>query len=303
MASPCSIFISYRRLDSASFSQWLAAELRAAYGEDCVFIDTESIRTADVWAQQIESQLRSSSLAILVIGKNWLSTSDEFGRRRIDLPDDWVRREIETSLAMTEKKLIPLLIEGATLPAREALPPSMVPLLAIEAYHMNLDAMSKGMADLVKQVGVLIGKTPIASDVVYPFPLLKIKPLDEQNLQLLKERLPTWQVVNRVGENGPKTELTRKYEFKSFRDTIHFMNTAARFIDQKNHHPEWTNIWRTLIVHLTTWDIGSKPSMEDVDVAAYLDDLYQNYTPKIRQKDINDILPAKPAVETRSVGG
>ena len=28
-------------------------------------------------------------------------------------------------------------------------------------------------------------------------------------------------------------------------------------------------------------------------MAAYLDDLYRVYTPKIRQRDIDDILPAK----------
>src|SRR4051794_11507450 len=98
MALQCDIFISYRRLDSAIFSQWLAAQLRAAYGQDSVFIDTENIRDAAAWAQQVESSLRSAALVIVVVGKSWLSISDEFGRRRIDLPDDWVRREIETSL-------------------------------------------------------------------------------------------------------------------------------------------------------------------------------------------------------------
>jgi pterin-4a-carbinolamine dehydratase len=83
----------------------------------------------------------------------------------------------------------------------------------------------------------------------------------------------------------------RKYEFKSFLDAVHFMNTAARFIDQRDHHPEWTNIWRTLIVRLTTWDIGWKQSVLDVEVAAYLDQLYRAYTPNITEKNIDDILP------------
>lgn len=292
MAPPCDIFISYRRLDSAIFSQWLAVQLSAAYGADSVFIDTQNIRTADAWAEQIEDRLASATLMILVVGKTWLSVADEYNRRRIDLPDDWVRREIETCLA-AGKKIVPLLIEDATLPDKKALPPSIAPLLDIQARAMNVDAMQRDIADLVKQVGVLLGRAPISPEIAYPFPLLKIQALDEQNLQILKERLPTWQVVTRADERGPKIELMRKFEFKSFRDAIHFMNTAARFVDQKNHHPEWTNIWRTLIVHLTTWDIGSKPSMEDVDVAVYLDELYRAYTPKIRQKDIEDILPAK----------
>ena len=69
MAPPCDIFISYRRLDSAIFSQWLAVQLSAAYGADSVFIDTQNIRTADAWAEQIEDRLASATLMILVVGK------------------------------------------------------------------------------------------------------------------------------------------------------------------------------------------------------------------------------------------
>jgi pterin-4a-carbinolamine dehydratase len=294
MGQQCDIFISYRRLDSAIFSQWLAVQLRAAYGNDCVFIDTENIRDALAWAQQIEGSLASASVLIVVVGKGWLTISDEFGRRRVDLPDDWVRREIETSLR-EGKRILPLLIEGAELPAREALPASIMPLLDIQARRINIGAIAKDMSGLVKDVGSWIGKTSVATDVPYPYPLLKIKPLDEQNLQRLEQRLPSWRVVSRTTEKGEKIELMRTFQFESFQDLIHFMNTASRFIDRIDHHPEWTNIWRTLIVYLTTWDIGSKPSMLDVDLAAYLDDLYKGYVRKISQQDIADLLPANSA--------
>jgi pterin-4a-carbinolamine dehydratase len=294
MGSDCDIFISYRRLDSAIFSQWLAAQLRAAYGQDSVFIDTENIRDAAVWAQQVENSLASASLVIVIVGKSWLSISDEFGRRRIDLPDDWVRREIETSLR-NGKRILPLLLEGAELPAREALPASIAPLLEIQARRMNIGAIAKDMAGLVKDAGMWIDKKPIAAEIPYPYPLLKIKPLDEQNLQRLEARLPTWRVVSRLSDRGEKIELTRTFEFESFQDLIHFMSTASRFIDRIDHHPEWTNIWRTLVVYLTTWDIGFKPSMLDVDLAAYLDDLYKNYVRKISQQDMVDLPPANSA--------
>jgi pterin-4a-carbinolamine dehydratase len=294
MGSQCDIFISYRRFDSAIFSQWLALQLRAAYGQDCVFIDTENIRDAVAWAQQVESSLKSASLVIVVVGKSWLSISDEFGRRRIDLPDDWVRREIETSL-QTGKRILPLLIEGTELPAREALPISIAPLLDIQARRINIGAIAKDMSSLVKDTGVWIDKKPITFEVPYPYPLLKVKPLDEQNLQRLETRLPGWRVVCRSSDKGEKIELMRTFEFESFRDLIHFMNTASRFIDRIDHHPEWTNIWRTLVVYLTTWDIGFKPSMLDVDLAAYLDDLYRSYVRKIGQRDFTDLPNANSA--------
>jgi pterin-4a-carbinolamine dehydratase len=226
-----------------------------------------------------------------VIGKSWLSIVDEFGRRRIDLPDDWVRREIETSFH-AGKKILPLLIDDAELPAREALPISIAHLIDIQVRRMNVGTMAKDIAGLVKDIGVWLDKKPIIFEVPLPFPLLKIKPLDEQNLLRLQVRLPTWRVVRRSTDKGEKIELMRTFEFESFDDTIHFMNTAARFIDRIDHHPEWTNIWRTLVVYLTTWDIGSKPSMLDVDLATYLDDLYKTYVRKISQHDINGLLSA-----------
>lgn len=282
------IFVSYRRLDSAIFSQWLATQLQAAYGHDCVFIDTENIRDADVWASKIAGSLDAASIFIIVIGKSWLGIKDEFERRRIDLPDDWVRREIETAL-QNKKTIIPLLIEGAEVPAREALPPSLVGLLDIQARSIGAATTAKDISDLVKDIGIRLGKKPNTVDVQYPFPLLKVKPLDDENLQRLQIKLPAWRVVSRSGGAVEKIELMRTYEFETFYDAVHFINTAARFIDRIDHHPEWTNIWRTLVVYLTTWDIGHKPSMLDVDLATYLDGLYSGYEKKIRSGDMSDV--------------
>lgn len=119
--------------------------------------------------------------------------------------------------------------------------------------------------------------------------------LDEDNLRRLVARQPEWQVVPHIPPSRPEVEgiaLKRTYTFLSFFDAIHFMNTASRFIDLKDHHPEWNNIWRTLVVYLTTWDIGLKPTMKDVDVATYLDELYeQHYLRQISQQDMKEPPP------------
>jgi hypothetical protein len=122
------IFISYRRLDSSIFSEVLAAQLQAAYGLNRVFIDVENIRDADVWPSRVESALHDAKVVIVVIGKSWLSAADDSNRRRIDLSDDWVRREIETSLKEA-KKILPVLIDGAQIPKRDAIPASIASLI------------------------------------------------------------------------------------------------------------------------------------------------------------------------------
>ena len=79
------------------------------------------------------------------------------------------------------------------------------------------------------------------------------------------------------GDEEDGTALLRSYRFRSFEDAIHFMATASRFIVRTEHHPAWANIWRTVTVRLTTFDIGHKPSVFDSRLAEYLDDLYREY--------------------------
>jgi len=37
-------------------------------------------------------------VVLALIGSNWLRTADEYGRRRIDISDDWVRDELLTAI-------------------------------------------------------------------------------------------------------------------------------------------------------------------------------------------------------------
>jgi pterin-4a-carbinolamine dehydratase len=296
----CDIFISYRRLDSAIFCQWLAAELRGVFGGLSVFIDTESIRDGEEWPTRIERALVGARLALVVIGRSWLSISDDFGRRRIDNPGDWVRREIEVSLNK-KVKIIPVLIDDAKPLAAEALPPSIGKLADLEVRTIDIKHISRDVSEFVDSIGTFLGRKKARVPIPYPAALLIINPLDQDNLRKFDELNADWMVTSRPDEQTQteKIELVRGYEFMSFEDAIHFMSTAARFISVKNHHPEWSNIWRTVVVRLTSWDIGHKPSMLDVDVARYLDLLYTNYLPKITAETI-DISAQKAAAENIS---
>ena len=98
--------------------------------------------------------------------------------------------------------------------------------------------------------------------------------------------IPKWNIEEWHADNKDKNDFARDYMFESFDDALHFMNTASRFISLTDHHPEWTNIWRTVRVRLTTFDIGFKPTMLDVDLASYLDDLHESYQRKISKHDV-----------------
>jgi hypothetical protein len=58
---------------------------------------------------------------LAVIGRKWLSAQDDEGKRRLDNPDDFVRIEIATALRRNIR-VIPILLDGATVPKANELP-------------------------------------------------------------------------------------------------------------------------------------------------------------------------------------
>ncbi len=115
------IFISYRRDDTKDLSARICDRLRSKYGETNVFLDSGSIRSGAEWRKLLLSELHSCDALIAVIGDNWLEVRDKDGKRRLDNPEDEVRREIATAFDRGIP-IIPLLVEGTKMPEPDALP-------------------------------------------------------------------------------------------------------------------------------------------------------------------------------------
>ncbi|WP_373291579.1 4a-hydroxytetrahydrobiopterin dehydratase [Bradyrhizobium guangdongense] len=75
--------------------------------------------------------------------------------------------------------------------------------------------------------------------------------------------------------------------YPSFNDRNETISHSARKrISEMDHHPRWENIWRSVDVHLSTWDIGHKPSVMDLELAQYLEEVRSRFPPpKIRAKN------------------
>ena len=68
--------------------------------------------------------------------------------------------------------------------------------------------------------------------------------------------IPGWtQVADR-----PAIEKT--FQFKDFNAAFGFMTRAAMRAEQLNHHPEWSNVYRTVHVVLTTHDAGGLTDLD-----------------------------------------
>jgi 4a-hydroxytetrahydrobiopterin dehydratase len=51
-------------------------------------------------------------------------------------------------------------------------------------------------------------------------------------------------------------KLHRTYKFADFVEAFGFMASVALIAERMNHHPEWSNVWNTVVVDLTTHDAG-----------------------------------------------
>jgi len=62
------------------------------------------------------------------------------------------------------------------------------------------------------------------------------------------QELPQWSLT------GGK--LHREYRFGNFVEAFGFMASAALVAESMNHHPEWSNVYQTVKIDLTTHDAG-----------------------------------------------
>ena len=119
MAQP-KVFISYRRSDSQAQTGRLYDRLNRAF-PGMFFRDVSEIGVGVDFVAHVERAVGASVALIAVIGPAWATAADEHGRRRLDIPEDFVRVEIRTALAR-KIRIIPVLIGNAEMVEDELCP-------------------------------------------------------------------------------------------------------------------------------------------------------------------------------------
>ena len=137
-ASAHGVFISYRRSDAGPYARLLKVQLGQRLGGTPVFMDLDSIEAGTDFAEAIRAGVGSCRILLALIGARWLTVSDEEGRRRLYDPDDYVRFEIRTALERGVR-VIPVLVDGATMPRRQQLPDDLANLTRLNALQMSYD--------------------------------------------------------------------------------------------------------------------------------------------------------------------
>jgi hypothetical protein len=143
------IFMCYRRQDTAYAAAWLYQELRVRFGRERIFKDIDDIDPGDNFVQRIGEAVGSCAVLLAMIGDRWTAIEDEDGRRRLDDPQDYVRREIEEALDRGVR-VIPLLIAGARMPRAEQLPDTLTGLTQRHAVELSPERFDTDLRRLME---------------------------------------------------------------------------------------------------------------------------------------------------------
>jgi 4a-hydroxytetrahydrobiopterin dehydratase len=73
--------------------------------------------------------------------------------------------------------------------------------------------------------------------------------------------LPDWCVV--------KNTLQAQFVFKDFTQAFAFMTEVAKYAEQIDHHPTWSNTYNRVDISLSTHDANDTVTTHDVDLATY----------------------------------
>lgn len=181
------IFINYRGDDCRSYAALLHAELSHRFGTDSVFLDNESLVAGCDFVTYLLQQVRNAWITVAIIGPNWLTAIDSRGCRRLDDPDDWTRREIAEAFA-AGRTVIPVLIDDASMPAEDQLPPDIAQLgrcqfrrLRYREARSDIRRLAAEITDIeprllpwtVASAGpVLVGRPPLRADAFQERPIL-----------------------------------------------------------------------------------------------------------------------------------
>ncbi|MEP7263928.1 MAG: 4a-hydroxytetrahydrobiopterin dehydratase [Bacteroidota bacterium] len=68
-------------------------------------------------------------------------------------------------------------------------------------------------------------------------------------------------------------KLNRDFAFKNFSEAFAFMTRVALIAEKMNHHPEWSNVYNKVSIHLNTHDAGDIVTDKDRKLAAAIDAL------------------------------
>ena len=141
------VFISYRRDDTAGHARAVYDEPARHFGPERLFIDVDAIGACQAFDEVIAHAVGGSKVLLLMIGKRWLGER-EGQPARITEAGDFAPMEVAAALAQ-RMRVIPMLLDGAAMPATAELPEALQPLVRRSALAIDNTCFAANMERLV----------------------------------------------------------------------------------------------------------------------------------------------------------
>jgi pterin-4a-carbinolamine dehydratase len=245
-------------------------------------MDLSTISPGARWPDRIREEVKNASVMLVLIGPHWLTVADSYGKRRIDDKNDWVRNELLLAFAM-KKEIIPVLLAGVDRLPVQALPKGIEDLANRQVVFLRDENWEADLHSLISTLVEQYGFIENESRVEKPIPgseTSKLPALTKDEFDRELSMLPGWNLVESAppGEFAKsRFELRKAFKFATFAEAIAFMHEAVKPINEMNHHPRWQNEWTTVTIWLSTWDIGNKITILDVELARTIETLYSEF--------------------------
>jgi hypothetical protein len=145
-----------------------------------VFMDLTSIEPGEDFVRAIEQAESSCSVVVVLIAREWLLLDPACGKRPVDDPGNWVRREVAAALRQ-QTRVIPVLLSDVSMPAAADLPEDISSLARCQAIAIRDSEFDHDVERLIMALEGEIGSdllgsakaldlTRFVADLVYYFP-------------------------------------------------------------------------------------------------------------------------------------
>ena len=143
------IFLNYRRSDAEAWADRLYERLTEHFARDQVFMDIDGqVPLGLPWADWLDSKVSACDLMLVLIGRSWVA---EFDSRNGPNDRDYVRVEIESALAR-DIPVVPIFLGDTPIPSADNLPPSIRPLLGLQATRLERLTFEQDATRLIEGV-------------------------------------------------------------------------------------------------------------------------------------------------------
>lgn len=147
------LFIAYRRADAPGHAGRIGERLIRYFGPGQVFKDVESLSPGQDFVDVVREMLQRAFCMVVIIGPGWAAD------QRIHDPDDLHREEIRTALERGIH-IVPVLMNGATMPRKDDLPEDIQPLVRRQAVEVTDTRWDYDVGLLAQTVARALTRSP-----------------------------------------------------------------------------------------------------------------------------------------------